>query len=311
MQKIIFFFIFALLLGNAAMAQDRKVAVLEPAGVLGAHMKGVVRDEIGSIIANANGYTLLDSHLTNQNVSDWGADLIIVTNIESAGSNFIVSCRLINARTEQVENQRTVQTRNGLHDLAEVVRAMTSEIMSSAQQPPPQALPPSVQTQSVQTAPPVVSTLIADRRTVYANGRPLSQNEVRELMADTQEAFLLYNKGLRRNGYGNILMFASAVAVASSTYIWLAQPFEKKEYYRYSSNGNEYYRYVKDPYHEDDALTIAMAGAIVYICGTIIKTTSKKFVRRSVNSYNNARSVSNVEIEYGFTGNGIRLTLTF
>ena len=102
MQKIIIFLIIVLLSAISAVAQDTrteqgrsgKVAVLEPAGDLGAGMRGVVRDEIRSVVANATGFQLVDQN------HDW----VLATNVASAGTNFSVSMRLTDARTSSDVN---------------------------------------------------------------------------------------------------------------------------------------------------------------------------------------------------------------
>ena len=50
----------------AATAQDRTVAVFDPAGELNSSIREIVREEICSIIVNASGYTLLERQLVNK-----------------------------------------------------------------------------------------------------------------------------------------------------------------------------------------------------------------------------------------------------
>ena len=331
-KKIIFVINIALLICATAMADDKKVAVLEPTGVLGANMRGIVRDEISYIIANTDGYVLIDRQLTDQNINESGAEFLFATNIESADGNFNISCTFIDAHTGHIESQRTAQSSNDPQSLIVAVRAKTGEIMASMRQSPVQTLPEPVQaqpepvqtqpepvqTQTAQTPQPVANVLIADKRTVYANGRELSQHEVREMMTVTREAFLLYNRGIKRNRNGNIWMFAGVAAITSGVAIMATKPFEEKDYY-YRSDGNynlrQYYRY-----QTNRAMVYGIGGvlvgtgAVAFLTGAIQKGTSKNLIRRAVDMHNRDsryRNASNMELKFNFTGNDMRLTLNF
>ena len=64
MKKVIITSVIALL-STVAMAQDRKVAIFDPVteGNVDSSIKGIVREEISSVVVNTGGYTVLERQL--------------------------------------------------------------------------------------------------------------------------------------------------------------------------------------------------------------------------------------------------------
>ena len=330
MQKIIITLIIALLFGTAAIAQNRRLAVFEPSGALASNMNELVREEITSAMSSVRGFTLLERHLIDLTLQEnrfrpgadaqiiemgriMRADFVLLTNVERAGSNFSISFRLLEVRTERALRQRTAQTRQGLHDMTETIQRTLSEMFA---------------TSVTSTAVLPQGALFAQRRTVYLLEREiiedeikdhiwhnrlkkLSRDEVQSLMANN-DALEMFNKGVRQNRAGNILLFSGIAAIAGSVVIASVLPNDIEVRHEYTGNdGNQYYKYewerVPNPYTP----ILAGAGAISIIVGLAIKSESKLNIGKSVNAYNSSRRFSNAGLNFDFTGNGARLTLNF
>ena len=150
--------------------------------------------------------------------------------------------------------------------------------------------------------------LVAEKRTVLQNGRELSQNEVQRLMANT-ESLRLYNNGLAKNKKGDFCFFTGIFLIAGGSLVAVAQPFEWR--YEYTENGNPYYGYKDEKLNYAIGGGLAAAGVVMMISGVTIKSTSVKFIRKSVDLYNMSKTTSNLELKFDLTGNGVRLALKF
>jgi len=313
MQKIIIFSAIALL-SFAAMAQDRKVAVFDPAGSVESSLKEIVREEISSIIVNTGGFTVLERQLIEKVLEEnrfqtgglvddsqiseigkrMGANLVFVSNITPLGANYYVSCKMIDVMTARIEMQKTAQTQRGSSDLMQIVQRMVNEMFADTPKP---------SVTSRQTNQPVVEEkpvlppsgrLIADGRKVYQGGRQLSKSEVCGLMMNT-DAIRMYNKSLSRNRNGNIWLWSGVALIASGTVIIVTEPF-------YYDGGN---------YHDAVGALCMLAGGGMTVTGITLKATSKKPVRKAVDMYNSGSARAGMELDFGFTGNGIGVALRF
>jgi len=117
MKKVIIISVIALL-SLTAMAQDQKVAVFDPAGTAENTIKEVIREEISSIIVNTSGFTVLERQLINKVLEEnkfqsgglvddtqiseigkrMGANLVFVTSLSMIGTNYHISCKLIDVQ---------------------------------------------------------------------------------------------------------------------------------------------------------------------------------------------------------------------
>jgi len=147
MQKIIIIFVIALL-SVTAMAQNKKVAVFDPAGNVDTSMKEIIREEISSIIVNAGGYTVLERQLIDRVLEEnrfqagglvddsqmsemgrrMGANMVFVTSMTTLDVNIYISCKLIDVETARIEKQRTALTQRGANDLLNVVQKIVGEM---------------------------------------------------------------------------------------------------------------------------------------------------------------------------------------
>jgi len=165
MKKIITTSLIAMLVGFAATAQDKKVAVFDPAGKVDEVIKEIVREEISTIFVNASGYTVLrqqrvnkvleensfqrSSLADNSQISEMGkrmgANLVFVSSVTKLSSNYYVSCKMIDVQTAGVTMQRTAQTQRGMDDLIAVVQKLVGEILFGAPELVATAAPPQTQ----------------------------------------------------------------------------------------------------------------------------------------------------------------------
>ena len=341
MKKIITASLIALFAGMTATAQDRKVAVFDPAGKVDEYIKEIVREEISTIVVNAGGYTVLERQLINKVLEEnrfqagglvddsqisaigkrMGANLVFVssitkmnstsstgiTNIARANSSFsyYISCKMIDVQTARVEKQKTAQTARGQDDLIAVVQKMVKEMLASAAQ---QTSKPAETPKPAGKPAPAKNRLVADGRTVYMNGRELTKNEVRHLMAGT-DALRSYNKGISRNKKGNAWIITGSCLLVSGVVLAnigaSSEPSDPAYYYSGNmSSENDWMISV--------GTVCALAGSASIIIGIPVKLTSKSPVRKAVDMYNSSGgSRTNAELKFGFTQNGVGLALNF
>ena len=319
MQKIVIITFVIALFSFSAMAQDdRKVAVFDPAGNVESHFKEIVREEISSIIVNTKGYTVLERQLIDRVLEEnrfqmgglvddaqiseigkrMGANFVFVTNITPMGNNLYISCKMVDVLTARIEKQKTAQTQRGTTDLLSVVQSMAKEMFSDAPQPP------QTPRQTVVDAPAFAGTLTADGRKVWQGSKQLSKNEVRNIMANT-DALRLYNKGISRNRNGNIYLWSGIGLCLIGTMMIGAAEYEELDTY-----GN--YQTTYDSGLLGLGVSSMFLGSAGIVAGATMKLTSKKPVRQSVDMYNRGGGGrAGMELDFGFTGNGVGVALRF
>ena len=331
MQKLIITSLIALF-SLAAMAQtERKVAIFDPAGSVGNSIREIAREEISSIIVNTGGYTVLERQLINRVLEEHrfqqgglvddtqaselgrmiGANFVVVTSISQLGANLYISCKMIDVETARIERQRTAQTQRGTNDFIEVVQRTVREMFPAAAPPMPSVAPPVTQpprqTQpppQQQATKPVKSPvtihpdmLSFEKRKVYQYGNQLSKKEVRNVMANT-DALKFYNKGIKRKNISNVLLIGGLVITGGATFLGVADislyadPNEDIDVFYY------------------DILIAFSTGIAMTSIGLIIKLAHIGSIRRSVYLYNSSFK-TNMELDFGITGNGARVTLRF
>jgi len=159
------------------------------------------------------------------------------------------------------------------------------------------------------------NTLMADKK--------INKTEVKRMMINT-DALRLYNKGLEKNKKGNILIGLGVTVAATGVALLGCLPLA--EYHGWQDNS--YYDYYLDEWvysgyetretEEGTLMAFAIPGAILLgtgvamlIPGIVFKVQGKKHIHESVNMYNRGKSLSSAEFKLNFTGNGIKLALTF
>ena len=322
-MKIIITNAIVVLLSLTAMAQEKKVAIFDPAGSVEESIKEIVREEISSIIVNSGGYTVLERELIdkvleenkfqsgglveNSQISEMGkrmgANLVFVSSVIALGSNnYYVSCKMIDVETARIEKQRTGQTQKGLNELISVVQKMVREMFNDASN------------SSVVTQQTNIGMLVAKGTKVFMNGKKLEKDEVRNKMANTN-ALNFYNKGISKNKTGNILLYTGICLIAGGLYVVSDAPFAEYYYadHYYIDSKYNYISREKDTAKNDViAACMFITGAGLSTTGIIMKIGGKKAIRNAVDMYNNGeRKTSSMELKFGFTGNGIGLALCF
>ena len=297
MKKMIITNAIALLLGLTVMAQDRKVAVFDPAGSVDNAIKEIVREEISSIIVNSGGFTVLERKsidkvfeenefqkeglVDDSQISEigklMGANLVFVSNITALdNNNYYISCKMVDVQTARIEKQKTARTQKS-NDLIGVIQKIVGEMFSNTQQSSP----------VIEVLPELRTTdmLVADGRSVFLNGKKLGKKEVQSMMVNT-DALRYYNKGISKNRNGNWWIAFGLIAGAGITAVEVA---ESDEVYGVG----------------------VLVGAGLITTGIIVKSGSKKAVGKAVNLYNGGSKTSSMELKVGFTGNGLGLALNF
>ena len=316
MKKTILTNAIVLLLSLTAVAQDKKVAVFDPAGSVENYLKEIVREEISSIIVNTGEYTVLERQLINKVLEEnkfqsgglvddsqiseigkrMGANVVFVSSITIMGNgNYYISCKMIDVMTARIEKQKTAQTQKGGNDLVNVVQKMVNEMFANTVKPSESSPQPSKPVVESKPAFNTADMLVADGRKVFMNGKELNKNEVRTMMANT-DALRYYNKGLSRNKSGNVWIISGICVIGGGLFFPVARPFE--------NNAQDWDLYI--------CIIGMSAGTAMTLTGLTLKITSKSSIRKAVDMYNGGKGkTSNMELKFGFTGNGLGLALVF
>ena len=301
----------SLLLSVSAIAQDRRVAVFDPAGDVPTFIREIVREEISNVVVNTAGYTVLERALIQQVLQEdqfqasglvddaqvseigrrMGANLAFITNIaQMTNGNFHISARLIDVETARVERQQTIQTVRRDADLTSVVTQLARQMLT-------------------ETEPVVIVTLApedmltASGRRVYQAGRRLSADEVRGLMANT-DALRLYDAGMRRSRSGNILLWSGVgVGAVGSILSFTLLAVDNGWYFYLEDNTTRQWYSHYDYNHVLLIASVSVAAAMI-ISGTTLTISGRRNIRNAVNSYNNNPPVRNAELNFGITQSG-------
>ena len=301
--------IIALLLSVAAMAQEKKVAVFDPTGDATKSIMTIIREEISTIIVNADGYTALEREQIERVIKEYkfqasgmvedsqiieagklmGANMVFVTNVTNASGGYHISCKLIDMATARIEKQRTFQTQN-VTEIRDAIKRNVGDMFGL----------------KVKLT---ASALVADGRKVFSDGQKLRKREVRQEMTNT-DALRVYNKGISKNRNGNIWLVTGLLVSAGGVYTALTAPLDEQYEFK-GEDGNQYYGY-----HENLNLWIGgaatAAGMVMSVTGIILKVRSKNLIEQSVNMYNSSsKNRANVEWEFEFTGNRVSLVFKF
>jgi len=165
---------------------------------------------------------------------------------------------------------------------------------------------------------------------------PLNDSEVRRIMANSN-ALLGYDKGVKRNRNGNIMLIAGGGLAVVGGALMMTKPFEKRHEFTIYGGGYQYVRFGQllwnekvfyipysndrpyDFYFYDDGhislevgFCVAAVGVAVMGTGAILKFMGKRLIHRSVDVYNNSgRPLSRLEYDFNLTGNSVHLAIRF
>ena len=316
MSKIkIFTIAISILLSVSVIAQDRRVAVFDPVGSVPTFIRDIVREEISTVVVNTSGYVVLERALITQVLQEdqfqasglvddaqvseigrrLGANLAFVTNVtQMTGGNFHISARLIDVISARVERQQTTVTTRGDADLVQIVNQLANQMfgqVGAVTPQPQQPTPPVTQPQQAVTPAFVGGTLTASGRRVIQDGRRLSNDEVRQIMAGTN-ALHSFNQGRSQALWGNITFYSG-----TALFIVTAIPFIDELAWGWFAT---------------DFLIGAAIGAGLATYGLILLRNSRNSIGNSVNMFNQQGTTANVELNFGITqSGGIGLALNF
>ena len=264
----------------------------------------------------------------------FGVQLVCIAKVGKVGHRQFVSARMIDVESATVKSS----TKPVFFTVDDIDKSCTAVAISLISGEPVdikrptivensrQYEQPVVQKQSEQsilqqrqaTHTPVYGTLTVDKTNVYHSGVLLNKEQIMKAFAQST-AFDIYNKGISKHKRGNLLMW-TGIGVAI-----LGVPLTMHIDYDYGTNyyHDTYFGYDFDytsEYYENygygstpiGLYTITPIGLICAGVGLWMQSSGKKLIRQAVNTHNNSlTSFSNMELNFGFTPNGIGLVLNF
>lgn len=132
---------------------------------------------------------------------------------------------------------------------------------------------------------------------IYKNGSKLNEREIRTLFANSI-SYNLYDRGIRMKD-------SDAYFTWSRYLIYTGIPFLGLGFWMdavLDTSINEMYIY---------GACFAGVGIALFITGELRPLIGKAKIRKAVNLYNNSRMYSSLELNFGLTGDGLYLSLTF
>jgi len=291
------------------VTQNKKIAILDPAGNVSNQIREIVREEISSSILSIGGYTVLErSHINevlkasayqlsdlfdNSQAAEVGklmnANYVFLTSLSLLSeNNYYISCKLIEVSTARIDKQATGKTKQGMNDLIATVQKAINEMFQKE------------------------TTLTLQGRKIFASNILLDDKKIQGLMANT-EALKYYNKSKSQRKTGTGLVWAGiAVFVAGVGYDLVNNydssygQFPKEMYVK---EGDIIYR--QQAWKLQGVIIGGAAGVALVGTGIILRSSSKKSLQKSVDTYNSNKRTAQTEIKWGFTGNGIGLAINF
>ena len=331
MKKNIITTAIALLLGIAAIAQDQKVAVFDPAGSLEDHLKEIVREEISSEIVNVRGYTVLERSLINKVLEEnrfqagglvddsqiseigkrMGANLVFVTSVTvledrnrmgAVTKSYYISCKMIDVQTARVEKQKTTRTRrDGADELIAAVRTITGEMFRDV-----------ASASSSQTSRTNQSNQSASQQqpTAYLTERTAPQRPSNETLTVDKRTVFQGGRKLSRSEVQQLLAGTDALRLYDKG----IQRNKNGNILIYSGLGVAVGAITIGAKNSDlNAITIPLLFASIptVITGTVLKLSSKKPVRDAINMHNRGKLTANTELNFYVVPSGLGLVLNF
>ena len=320
--NVLYSFVMLLFIAVSAFAQnERKVAVFDPIGTVDKVLLEVVREEISSVVVNRSGYTVLERQLTNkvleenkfqesglvdnEQVSEIGrlvgADYVFVTTISALGTNFYISCKMIEVATARIDKQFTGTSTDGMNDIPQTTQYIVRRLFGEdVRQPVANRTQPS----TTQKDAPVANRqsnvlneysygfLTAKGKNVFSSstGKALNHDEMRALLVNT-DALYYYNKGVKKRKNGNIMIAIGCGFLGVGAILEIVAPTS----------------YLIEP-------GIGAFGGGVGFCafaipGFAMNGGAKKNIRKAVELYNGSGQVYSepppaFQIDFGITSSG-------
>jgi hypothetical protein len=303
-----------------AFAQDKKVAVFDPAGDVSTNTKAIIREEISSVIVNTPGYAVLERALINKVLEEnkfqmsgevddsqigeigkkMGANYVFVASINPFDNNFYFSFKMIDVHTARIEKQKTGKTTRGMNNIDEIVQKIVKEMFADMialsennriNTPPVEQA--ATQKNDIQQSN-NMNFLIADGGNIFSKGQKLNQSGVRNLLAGS-DALRIYDKGISMRKTGKRLIWTGIIlAIAGGAF----------EYYTLDYGDNAY---------EGLGSIVAGLGVLSIGSGITYKIIGNYNIKKAVSAYNEGQYSQNhgMELHFGIVGNGVGLALKF
>ena len=148
------------------------------------------------------------------------------------------------------------------------------------------------------TKPAVTRVLTVKGSKVYDKFGSVPNAEIRSLMKNS-EALYMFEKGKKKNAWGNTFIITGVGIMALGGMGLTNNPTDEENADFDKKENNKFFA------------TIIGIGCTSTLIGIPIKISSKKFVRKSVEMYNNGVKSTSMEFQFGITGNGVGLALRF
>ena len=287
MKKVIIISVIALL-SLTAMAQDQKVAVFDPAGNAESAIKEIIREEISSIIVNTGRFTVLERQLINKVLEEnkfqsgglvddsqiseigkrMGANLVFVTSLSQIGTNYHISCKLIDVQTARIEKQRTAQTIKGSSDLITTIQKMVSEMFAQSVK-----TSENIKQETVPQKNTSISQNVFNSNISFSEFKTQLKVEKKAMLAGNSLALASYKKHRAEKGVGWTFFALGTATVIGGTCMIL----------------NEYgiwnYVYWMSSWTEWGGIIMLSTGGAVFITGVGLLIASGKDLKASYNFY--------------------------
>lgn len=315
--------------------EDKKVAVFDPVTDVNNTIVEIVREEISSIIVNAEGYVALERQLINKVLEEnkfqasglvgesqvsemgkvMGADYVLVTTLSAVSTNYYISCKIIEVATAHIEMQATGTTKYGTDDLITTVQTVVKLMLASKVQPT-QA---STKTNATKTKakkeksrPDSVvvtgsSVFTAQGGSVYCDGIKMDKAQVLSLLSELPGNKKRYSSGMSKRSIGRGLIgvgVALPVVGGGLGYLVKSEKTERK--------GNDLVQCKYNNWKTFALIgTIAGAGFIAY--GIHLKSVGGKEVRRAIETFSSERKKTQPEqsLKLEIKTNGVGLSYNF
>jgi len=292
-----------------AMAQDKKIAILDPIGDVTSHIREIVREEISSSIISIGGYTVLERSLIDKVLEEnkfqmsgmvndsqvseigklLGANYVFVTSLNPISGNYHISFKLIEVSSARIERQETVRTtRGGTNDLIVVVQREINNMFRKE------------------------AKLTLEGRKIFANNIKLDDKQIKNLMVNT-DALKYYNKSKSQRKTGTALVWTGVLAFVAGISFDLINnyDFDNGDFMKclYVREGEIIYE--KRVFKIQGIVIGGATGAALIGTGIVLRSSSTKSLQKSVDTYNSNKKTAQSEIRLGVMENGIGLAINF
>lgn len=350
-RKTIYTCLFVMIMFSLQAQNDKlRIAIFDPIS-LGASIdegiKVAVREIISSVFVNTDNYTIVERSLIERVMQEQkfsnsgavedsqaseigrlaGANKIVLSVVTLTGERNMLSIKLVDVLTANVERQKTqiIATNELLNAVEPLALQLMGEETSLEQQTQiatntniqqiEREIPePDFTISSTIQIPALTSMeqLTAQGRNVFLSGRNLSIDEAQQRLKINSEALQLYQKGKSKYNTGNTLIIAGGVFLVAGVICSNVSKTNNDFYDYYDNHGGHHYgNSISTEYPLAIVGTaLAVAGLTTGIIGFVSKRSGKKHIQEAINNYNR-NNKSNIEFSFCYMQNGLGLAIIF